>query len=141
MAIENNEQRKKWEEFSSEEKTSILNHWFLYYGGLIVTLEEVENFRKLAETKQDDIFNFITTSFLFQNTIQSNVLVLSMRQNKVDELFNVTLKIDEVEDEQARAQIEKARSFIVKEMVHTYLYPEPPVPLNGQKEEGPGMDF
>ena len=30
------EQRKTWEEYSNEEKTTLLNHWVYYYGGIIM---------------------------------------------------------------------------------------------------------
>ena len=144
MAIGNDENRKKWDEFSKEEKTSLLNHWFYYYGGVIVTLEEIEKFGELAKTKQEEIFNYITTSLICNNTIQTNVLVACMRQNKVDELFEHVINVQSIEDEAARAQIEEVRNYIVKEMVHSYLYPEPPVPMSVEvvaPEEDQGLDF
>ena len=45
-----------------------------------------------------------------------------MRQNKVDELFEHVINVQSIEDEAARAQIEEVRNYIVKEMVHSYLY-------------------
>ena len=144
MAIGNDENRKKWDEFSKEEKTSLLNHWFYYYGGVIVTLEEIEKFGELAKTKQEEIFNYITTSLICNNTIQTNVLVACMRQNKIDELFEHVINVQSIEDEAAKAQIEEVRNYIVKEMVHSYLYPEPPVPMSVDvvvPEEDQGLDF
>ena len=51
------EQEKNWEEYTKEEQTTLLNHWVYYYGGIIMTLKDFEDFRVLSTTKQDEIFD------------------------------------------------------------------------------------
>ena len=134
---------KKWNEYSSEEKSNILNFWFYYYGGVLVTLDEIERFRKLAMTKQDEIFNYITTSFIVNNTIQTNVLVAAMRQDKVEELFKSLIDEKQLEDK-LRIRLEATKDSLIKEIVHSYLFPEPPVPMNVQiivDDDDPKMGF
>ena len=141
MENSNKNKDKKWNDYSNEDKSNILNHWFYYYGGVLVTLEEIEEFRKLAMTRQDDIFNYIVTSSLINKTIQTNVLVAYMRENRVDELFEHLIDMGNL-SEPARRKVEAVRDFLIKEIVHTYLFPEPPVPMNIQiviDEEEPGM--
>ncbi len=135
---------KKWNEYSGEEKSNILNFWFYYYGGVLVTLEEIEKFRQLAMTRQDEIFNYIVTSFLFHNTIQTNVLVAAMRQDKTEELFKCLLDEKQLDDE-LRIRVEATKDCLIKEIVHSYLFPEPPVPMNiqimVQDDDDPKMGF
>lgn len=123
------EKAKKWEEYTPQEKTDLLNHWFYYYGGTLISFQEIEDFRTLALTRQDDIFDFIMTSLITSNTIQSNLLVYCMRQNKVDELFEHVVKFSSLPaDEQQKLSSIKQR--ITDEIVGTFLNPEPPVPMD-----------
>ena len=107
---------KKWEDYSKEEQTNNLIHWFHYYGGMIYTFKELEDFEKLAKTRQDDIFNYIVTSYIVMNTIQSNVLLMSMRQNKVENLFKASITKEVLKEEHLQFY-EEVRDIIVKEII------------------------
>ena len=120
---------KSWEEFTPEERTSLLNHWFYYYGGVVLTLKDFADFRTISTTRQDEIFDHIVTSFIFQNTIQSNVLVACLRQQKLDELFSHSLTRAMIQ-ESALEQYEAARRMISSEILNTLINPEPPVPMD-----------
>ena len=112
---------KKWEDYSKEEQTNYLTHWFHYYGNMMYNFQELEDFRKLASTRQDDIFNHIVTEFLFRNTIQSGMLLTSMRKNKTEELFKTNLtkeKVLEVNQEGV-VEYEKIRDIVVSEITGT----------------------
>ena len=120
---------KKWEEFTEEEKTSLLNHWFYYYGGTIMTLKDIENFRKISGTKQDEIFNHIVTLYIYKRTIQSNLLVACLREQKTDELFAQSLKLEDVLEGKEQA-FEDIRKMITNEILSSFIAPEPPVPMD-----------
>lgn len=121
--------KKTWEEYTSEEKTTLLNHWFYYYGGIIMTLKDIEEFRKLSASRQDDIFNHIVTSFIFQNTIKSNLLLTCLREEKIDELFTHSLTRELFTDERLN-KYEEARRIISEEILNTFINPELPVPMD-----------
>lgn len=121
--------KRLWEEYTEEEKTTLLNHWFYYYGGTIMTLKDIEDFRALSETRQDEIFNHIVTNYIFRRTIQSNLLVACIRDNKVDELFNHSLTKKDLKQEQEEIY-ERVRSIISNELISTFISPEPPVPMD-----------
>lgn len=109
---------KKWEEYTKEEQTGYLIHWFCYYGNMIFNLQELEDFKKLAETRQDDIFNHIVTIFICKDTIQSGMLFSYMKEDKIDELFAVSLtkeKIPETEKDDLSAY-EDIRNIITTEL-------------------------
>ena len=110
---------KKWEEYTKEEQTNYLTHWFHYYGNMIYNFQELEDFRKLAETRQDDIFDHIVTELLFNNTIQSGMLLKCMRENKLEELFETSLnkeKVMKIFVEDALPEYEKLRDEVTQEI-------------------------
>ena len=106
---------KKWEDYSKEEQTNYLTHWFHYYGNMMYNFQELEDFRELAKTRQDDIFNHIVTEFLFQNTIQSGMLLTCMRDNKIEELFQTNLTREKVLEvnKDGLSDYEKIRDIVV----------------------------
>ena len=121
------ERKRSWQEYNSEEKTTLLTHWFYYYGGVIMTLKDMEDFRNLVVTRQDQIFNHIVTNYVFRDTIQSNLLVSAMRSDRVDELFSLSLS-DEILKE--LDEDETIRRRISDEIIETFINPQPPVPMD-----------
>jgi len=132
------EKVKTWEEYTKEEQTALLNHWFYYYGGMLLTLEDFDNFAKIVSTRQDDIFNQICTEYIVYRTIQTNMLVQSMRQGITDELFTHSIVITPDKTD-IYPEYLKVRNTIVSEIAHTKEHPEPPVPMDIAivVEEGP----
>ncbi len=121
------ERKRCWEDYTSEEKTTLLTHWFYYYGGTLMTLKDMEDFRKLVAERQDDIFDHIVTSYAKYCTIQSNRLVYAMRDNAVDNLFSSSL------DEETMKELDEkegVRRIISSEIIETFISPEPPVPMD-----------
>lgn len=137
------EKGKKWEELSSQTKLDLLRHWFTYYGGLIITFDEIEKFDKLAQTYPDEIFDSIVTSYLAteNHTIQSNLLIMSMRRGLVAELFKSIIRYKSLSDEE-KEKFDPVRCMLVDELVTTYLDPQPPVPMDiaiiVDENNGPG---
>ena len=142
--MEKNIEIKNWEDIPKEKKTQLLNHWFHYYGGVIMTLDEILAFSKLAEEKQDEIFDLIITNYVVNDTIQSNVLVASMRKGKVQELLDSVVKYSELSEEE-KNKMKRLRQFIAEEIITTYNTPEPPVPMDIDvvvlKKENNGQDL
>ncbi len=124
------EKNKKWEDFTSEEKTNLLNHWFHYYGGVLMTLKDIELFDELSKIKQDAIFNHIVTLYIYKKTIQSNMLISFMRENKLADLFSANLVRPMLSNEEALEFYEEVRDIISNEIYKTYLKPEPSVPMD-----------
>ena len=86
------ERKKTWYELSEDEKTTLLIFWFRYYGGMVFTMDEYDQFIKLAQRRQDDIFAHIVTRAITEDTMQSNVLLQQMRNRKVEDLFKTSYK-------------------------------------------------
>lgn len=109
---------KKWEDYNKEEQTNYLVYWFNYYGNLIYNFEELEDFTKLAKTRQDDIFDHIITRSIYENTIQSGMLLTCMRNNKVEELFKTNLTREKIKEAppEVRSEYEGIREEIIHEI-------------------------
>jgi len=125
--------KKTWEEYNKEEKETLLNHWFYYYGGMLMTPKDLEDFQSLSKTKQDEVFNHIVTNYIFNSTIQSNLLLMFMREGKVDEFLKHSIDPSKLSEEN-KAAFNDIRNMIAKEVSTTFLSPEPPVPLKLQVE-------
>lgn len=121
--------KKVWEEYTPEEQTTLLNHWFYYYGGVVMTLKDLENFRNLSTTRQKDIFDHIVTSFIYQRTIKSNLLIACLREDKTEELFKQSLHRESF-TEDLLEKYEHVRQEITEEIFNTFINPEPPVPMD-----------
>ena len=122
--------KKTWDSLTSDEKTTLLNHWFYYYGGVIMTLKDMEDFRALSNTKQDAIFDHIISSFMYRRTIKSNALVKALREGKIDELFSYSISFDDIVEYQLENVYEEAKNIIFNELLQTFIYPQPPVPMD-----------
>jgi hypothetical protein len=120
----------KWEDLDAERKFELLDFWFYYYGGVPITWAEWKvDFKELAETYADQIFDYIITSFLFQKTIQTNLLVASMRAGKVKELFDSVINYSTLEEEDKK-KIDPVRCSILEEIEESFAHPKPPVPMD-----------
>ena len=123
------EQRKTWEEYSNEEKTTLLNHWVYYYGGIIMTLKDIEEFILLSSTRQDDIFNHIVTNYIFRNTIQSNMLLFFLREGKINELLNASVSINDFSEDKKDVYLD-VRNEICNEIVNSFIKPKKSEPMD-----------
>jgi hypothetical protein len=123
------EKAKKWEDFTTEEKITLLNHWFYYYGGVVLTLKDFELFRKLTATRPDDIFDHIVTRYIYQSTIKTNLLVSCLRDETVDELLKSSIRREFVADPYIE-KYEDTRRLISEEIFNTFINPEPAVQMD-----------
>jgi hypothetical protein len=89
----------------------------------------MEDFRKVSSTKQDEVFSHIITNYIFRNTIQSNVLISFLRQDKLDQLFSISIHDDDIKEED-KEFFSTIRRDISSEILESYIYPEPPVPMD-----------
>lgn len=117
---------KRWNEYSLDEKTKLLLHWWHYFGKSIYTWGEFETFKSLVEEKSDEIFNFATIAYLAGES--SRVLLEAMRRNEVDKVLEMT-NLSDKKDENAKSILENASASLIVTLVNTYNNPEPNVPI------------
>lgn len=79
---------KKWEEYTIEEKNELLEFWFPYYSGMPLTHLDTNQFRAIAKAKPDDVFDSIVTNYIINTSMQSDLLLIFMRDNRAEQLFS-----------------------------------------------------
>ena len=116
---------KEWNQYSKEEKETLLKHWWHYYGKLMITLEEQERFSQLVERYTEQIMDVALFSFFLDQSSQS--LISAMRQNRVQEFLEV---VDvSMEDVRSEEDFCLAQRQFISMLVESYNHSEPDVPM------------
>lgn len=117
---------KKFCEYSEEEREELLMHWWHYYGKVMYTFAELEEFRKLVKENSMLMKDVALTSYLLGYSSQG--LIKAMRTNDLDnylvgiKAFTKSAEYKQVEDE--------LEQIFLAEVVGTYNRPEPDVPMD-----------
>ena len=124
---------KKWEEYTNEEKTEILMHWYHYYGKTMYTLENMEYFKKVSTENADKIMHIITTGYDYRATKNGPDPAIVMHET-VRYPFFMELLLEECPDistlsKAERTSFETSMANLVAEFVETYNNPQPAVPM------------
>jgi len=117
-------ENKVWNEYSKEDQNNLLQHWWYYYGKIIFTMEEWDQFNKLIERDSNEIFELAVVSYI--NGLSSQPLIYAMRRNEVNELM---LRMRKLKTDKF---YEEAKKEFINILVKTYNKPEPSIPI---KEE------
>lgn len=111
------------EEINNLDMEELLLHWWHYYGRLWYTLEELEKFREIIKEKgAEKVLEAAIASVICQDG-KNTALLMSIRANKVEELFATLPKIDEMSAESKEAYKKIKREFL-DEIKYTYLHRE-----------------
>lgn len=116
---------KDFDDYTKDEQTALLLHWWYYYGKIIFTLEEIENFKKMIEKDSRQILALATLGYY--HGITNQPIIAAMRQNKMDELLATIPNFNDEKTKESFLTIEKD---LIKELVKTYNNPEPSIPLD-----------
>lgn len=118
---------KNWNDYSFEEKNKLLQHWWHYYGKMMYTLQEWEEFNKLVEKDADRMFIFAIGSYIMGTSSQP--LICAMRQRNVDEVIASLPEKKELEDNEMYFKIENS---LISQLVKSYNDPQPVVPMKNE---------
>lgn len=118
---------KKWNEYTKDEKFSLLNHWFHYYGKLVYTLKELENFQDLVNKDSNKMFTAAVTCYIAGGN--SSLLLTGLRQDGekfIDVAENRGRDLRAANEDEYDATV----SSFIEEIVHTYNHRAPDIPLS-----------
>lgn len=122
-------EKKKFSEYSGEEKETLLMHWWHYYGKMLVTLAEIEKFNELVKEDSDLIKDVAMVSYILGYSSQG--LIKAMRTNDLENYFEGIKKF--VESSEYKAIKEEAEEMFFEQVVETYNNPEPSVKMSEEQ--------
>ena len=109
------------EEINNIDMEELLLHWWHYYGRLWYTFEEIEKFREIIKEKgAEKVLEVAVASVICQDG-KNTALLMSIRENKLDELFAALPNIDEMSPE-SKEMYQKVKSKFLDEIKYTYLH-------------------
>ncbi len=120
-------EKKKFSEYSIEEKKALLRHWWHYYGKEIYTFAEKEKIDSLIDENYDLIKDAAVFSFMF-STGNNTQLLHAIRHGEAVAYLNGVLET--LADVGLKQKREETEEKLIDELVHTYNNPEPDVPLS-----------
>ena len=90
----------------------LLIHWWHYYGKSIYTLQELEDFEKVIdEYGEEKVLDVAVGSYICGDG-SPNIILRSMREDKVKEMFESLPDVEKMTDEEKEAHKKIKQSFL-----------------------------
>lgn len=118
-------EKKDLELYTEEERQELLRHWWSYYGKMLITLEENDQFLKLVEKDSKMMMDAALVSYA--GGVSSQFLILAMRNGALDSYLKMVSEIANSDTYKSDRKMIEA-SFIDL-IVDSYNNPEPAVPF------------
>ena len=122
-------EKKRFSEYSEEEKEVLLMHWWHYYGKMLITLAEMEKFHDLVKEDSELIKDVAMVSYILGYSSQG--IIKAMRTNDLDNYFEGIRKF--VESSEYMAIKDEAEDMFFEQLIETYNKPEPSVPMSEEQ--------
>lgn len=122
-------EKKKFSEYSQNEKEELLMHWWFYYGKMLVTSAESEEFNELVKKDSDLIKDAAMVAYILGESSQG--IINAMRTNNLDNYFEDIRSY--VTSVQYRVIVEAAEDMFFEQVVETYNNPEPSVKMSDEQ--------
>ncbi len=120
---------KKFSEYSVDEKTQFLLHWFHYYGQGFVNLDELEKFHELVENNPDGVYCAAVAAYI--TGVSTKHLLDAIRAGKTETFLDNMTAL--TKKEKFRDMLDEVENDFVEEVVGTYNNPEPSAPVDAEK--------
>lgn len=124
--------KKPWNCYTAKEKVNLLNHWWSYFGKMMVTLAEYLDFLKLAESTPDTIWDIAILSFSQNMTTQP--LISAMRQNELAKLITMSCAAAKEIKALSPEEWSNLEDCLLDNLVPTYNDPEPSIPFTDEEK-------
>ena len=122
-------EKKRFSEYSREEKEVLLMHWWHYYGKMLITFAEMEKFHDLVREDSNLIKDVAIVSYILGYSSQG--IIKAMRTNDLDNYFEGIRKF--VSSSQYMAIKEETEDMFFGQLIETYNKPEPSVPMSEEQ--------
>ncbi len=111
---------KKWEEYTIEEKRELLIYWFSHFSGMPISGVDSNQFKALVDERPDQLFDHIVTNFVYNTSMQSDLLLVFMRDNRVDQILSHSIKPEKL-TEDSKESYYRIREFVAGEIVREQI--------------------
>ena len=118
---------KEWNEYSPEEKVTLLNHHYYYYGKSMVTLDEIEKLRYLIQHNPDLLWRLAVISHITRINAQTAV-VRSLRANAFEELC-ANISDESTFTDEEKEDYALYGGDLLRQTVETFNNPQPAIPM------------
>lgn len=120
---------KNWNEYTEEEKISLLNHHYYYYGKTIITFNEMEELRKTISKNPDLMWKIAVLSFI--NNVDCETLVIrTFRTKQFKELCN---SIPKSLNKESQELFDAYEQELLRQTVETFNNPKSAIPMSEDK--------
>lgn len=123
-------EKKKWSEYTQEEKETLLHHWLYYHGFAIVSIRDIVKFDIVTREHTDKIYEVAINGYI--NNMNAKVLIMALRNNNVERLFDNTIKKEELNQTQKEIYNSYENEFL-EMLVDSYNNPKAPVPMSEEE--------
>lgn len=123
---------KKWQSYTAEEKTALLNHWWYYFGKLMILHKEQEEWENISSRTPDTAWNMAVLNYTQRMTSQP--IVMAMRNGALNQLMDMANKVASESKKKSPAVWAQAENGLLSNIVSTYNKPEPPVPFTDEEK-------
>ena len=108
--------KKNWNEYTENEKRSILFHAYIYYGKTNDILTELNEYRLLIASNPNEVLKvYIIAKYL--NFNPQTAIAKALRENKLQTLFDLTRPIDF-----SKTDINEKLSEFLEDTIYTYNF-------------------
>lgn len=108
--------KKNWNEYTENEKRSILFHAYIYYGKTNDILTELNEYRLLIASNPDEVLKvYIIAKYL--NFNPQAAIAKALRENKLQALFDLTRPIDF-----SKPDINEKLNEFLEDTIYTYNF-------------------
>lgn len=108
--------KKNWNEYTENEKRSILFHAYIYYGKSNEILAELNEYKLLITNNPDDVLKiYIIAKYL--NFNPQAAIAKALRENKLQTLYNLTIPIDF-----SKPDINEKLNEFLEDTIYTYNF-------------------
>lgn len=103
--------KKKYTEYTKEEKITLLKHWSTYFCKTAITDKELNVINKLIEERTDDVMDVAILCYIAKQG--STAMFNSLREEKLDKLLKVaSMEIARFKSEYAKDLLDTQNKFI-----------------------------
>lgn len=120
---------KNFDEYTKEEQSQLMLHWWQHYGKIPFTAEELNKFSEYVDNDPKLIWEVAIVSVIRGESSQS--LISAMRNGNIEEYFDLIKVI--IQTNKYKRLAENFENIFIGMLVESYNNPEPDIPMSDEQ--------